>query len=1002
MVKRIGRRFVSLLLTFVTILTLLPAMTLPALAAATTGNLSFPDSSIGLSFSGDKEVSWTVSGAQITGSAQSINGEGCESSKVFPKGSTLTITNNKSTPATLSFDYTATVNGGTIQVDGAAVTASGTFSKELAAGGTATVYIKSNGQNTNTATTITMTNISLVADLTAAVTFRPAKNGSYTVDGNPFTEEYTNTQSAATPYKVKATPNKGYQFLGWYDVTNGRYINANDTATLYFDSDRTITARFASITAALFETGGWLFDDLDEAGTYAQANSQDKKITLASDGKITKQYTIPSGVTLLIPFDENKTVYEETPTTTRSATTATPFRTLTMASGSSITLARGAAISVGGQYFASQGGQSGKMVGPYGYIKMESGSAITVQGGASLYAWGFISGSGSVTVESGGTVYEWYQILDFRGGTATVGIVATIPRKEVFPLSQYTVQNVEVPLTLCAGASETVYTAVYAEGSPYPTPIQFIGNNGMFNLISGSLTKTYDGSTDRLIYTINGDAEVNSLSLKLAETELDSSKYVLPFTNNMTVVLKSGNKLTMNQTAALLPSVSVTIEKGAELVVPKDRSMYIYDVDQWGNYCFGSNGYVESVSVPYAPGRTGKRAHLTDAKVDVNGKLTAIGSVYTTDSGADICSSEGGGRFVQQNAPGKEKKTYQVKKQASLKSPTTEYYEIPITPAKLHNADGGYTETAGSNANDTFTYCKCSAHNGGTWVPNLMVAEFDATKYGTLKEAADAAKGAPYVRLLHSTTEDIKAQNDLYLDLNGYTVTGYFDMDGHILYGMDSTTDGYDGTTAGKIVGGASFYKNIYQTGNVGDDTYKRYVAIQGLEADKKTANLSFHRFNISVTGYRFELEAPECALIFCGKFQGDRAAKNHLKSLGFTLKDGNDKEFKKDSPEMSEALKEEYVKEEGDAYLFELYLKRSFEKNSSDNTAYTEEFSATAKATFKNSGVSEDNSLLSDKRNLSFKEAWEDALKDSGMKEKDKKILMNFFKEFGINIQVE
>ena len=32
MVKRIGRRFVSLLLTFVTILTMLPAMTLPALA----------------------------------------------------------------------------------------------------------------------------------------------------------------------------------------------------------------------------------------------------------------------------------------------------------------------------------------------------------------------------------------------------------------------------------------------------------------------------------------------------------------------------------------------------------------------------------------------------------------------------------------------------------------------------------------------------------------------------------------------------------------------------------------------------------------------------------------------------------------------------------------------------------------------------------------------------------------------------------------------------------
>ena len=169
----------------------------------------------------------------------------------------------------------------------------------------------------------------------------------------------------------------------------------------------------------------------------------------------------------------------------------------------------------------------------------------------------------------------------------------------------------------------------------------------------------------------------------------------------------------------------------------------------------------------------------------------------------------------------------------------------------------------------------------------------------------------------------------------------------------------------------------------------------QGKEKD--TSTLSFHRFNISVSGYRFELAAPQCALIFCGKFQGDKAAKDYLKSLGFTLKDGNDKEFKKDSPEMSEALKEEYVKEEGDAYLFELYLKRSFDRNSSDDTAYTEEFSATAKATFKNSGVSEDNSLLSEERNLSFQKALWDALSAPDMEKKDREILMNFLNDLNI-----
>lgn len=46
----------------------------------------------------------------------------------------------------------------------------------------------------------------------------------------------------------------------------------------------------------------------------------------------------------------------------------------------------------------------------------------------------------------------------------------------------------------------------------------------------------------------------------------------------------------------------------------------------------------------------------------------------------------------------------------------------------------------------------------------------------------------------------------------------------------------------------------------------------------------SFHHFNISVSGYRFELatgDTPQCALFFIGKFQGDDAAKGYLTSLG-------------------------------------------------------------------------------------------------------------------------
>ena len=514
----------------------------------------------------------------------------------------------------------------------------------------------------------------------------------YTVDGKLITEEYSNTQSSMTAYQVVATPADGYQFMGWYDVASGKCISTDAKTALNFDSNRTITARFASKTAALFETGGQRFADLNEAVAYAQANSQ-SKITLATDGSISGNYTIPAGITLLIPFDEAKTCYTSTPTAITSTPATTPFRTLTMAAGSSLTLANGAAISIGGQYYAASGGQQGRIVGPYGYIKMESGSAITVQSGASLYAWGFISGSGAVTVESGGSVYEWYQILDFRGGSASSDM-----GNKVFPFSQYAVQNVEVPLTLHAGASETVYTAVYAIRKINPTSIPFIGDKGMFKLVSGSLTKAYDGATDRIHYTIDGVAEVNSLNLKLAGMSVSSSSYVLPLTNNMTINLNTGSKLTINQTAALLPGVETTIAKGAELVVSSGESIYIYDVDEWGGYC--GSGDAQYMSVGVAPGRTGKRAPLTDVKVDVNGTLTAIGAIYTTASGADICSSGGTGVYQQNGSLGTEKVTYQYTQSGS----NVTAHEIPITAAKLHNADGTYTETKDAKAGDTINY----------------------------------------------------------------------------------------------------------------------------------------------------------------------------------------------------------------------------------------------------------------------------------------------------------
>lgn len=1014
MKKRIGRRLVSLLLTVVTILTMLPAMTLPALAAQSGTVVGLADENIGLSFTGDADNAWSANTDRIVGRVTSE-----KAGMWYRYKSTLIIKNTKGTPATLSFDYAIEQNEGTIKVDGGSVTAPGKFSKELERGGSIEVYIESARRN-DYGTTITMTNLKLVADATATVTFLPAENGSYTVGGQKITDTYTNTQSSLKAYQVEAKPAPGYQFRDWYNVTTGKTISKEKSCALNVEEDCTITARFLSQDSALFEVGSITFFDLGAAVTYA-INSSASKITLIQSGSLLDgEYTIPKGITLLIPFDEAGTLYTDTPDYVNKYEPQSVFKKLTIPSGSSITV--NGAISVGGKHFAGSSGSCCRTSGPYGQIDMAAGSSITLSSGANLYAWGYITGDGEITAAPGATVYEYFQVADWRGGVATNDMNQN--KKKVFPFSQYYVQNIEAALTIQAGAQEIAHISIEGAGMTKSASINFIGNSkSLFRIYDGTLTKKYDPKTDRITYTTTGSASLDSLSLTVSIYTFDSKDYVLPVNSNMTLEILSGS-VAVNSDAALLPGAQITIAQGAELKVSTDKSLYVYDRDQWkAPYVYGSkeSGFVP---VPYTPTTKGSRI-LADAKIDVNGTLTAAGSVYTTDSGADICSSEGTGKFVQQSVPGTASFTHQVSKQENGKIigipyAKITYGDIPITPAKLKNANNSYTETSTAKAGDTFTYCKCQDCGNGTWVKDVAAIINNGTQgdtYSTLEAAVKAYSPdnntAPtnYIKLLHNTTEKTISVNNknLRLDLNGRTVTGDISVTGaNKLYGMDSSANkDYVTAPSGKIVGTVKGCAPTYQTPTVNEE-YDRYVAIQGKEADG-TENLSFHHFNISVTGYRFELatgDTPQCALFFIGKFQGDEAAKGYLTSLGFTLKvkgenGENDTQLGEDNyelpdnkneiPKMPAAGEESTSKvvydRDGDgAYLFEVYLKRSFKKG--EPKGYTEYISATAQATFKNGRTQQ-----SDPRELSFQEAWTDKGLTTGQRE----ILDKFLTDLGI-----
>ena len=421
-------------------------------------------------------------------------------------------------------------------------------------------------------------------------------------------------------------------------------------------------------------------------------------------------YTVKKGVTLLVPFDGDKTTITDPndenlySATQHWASTGgfEAYRTLTLASGK--TLSVQGTLVVGGRWASANGGSNASIIPPYGLIQMEENSHISVENGGRLYAWGYISGpisddrtqvAGDVTVKNGGTVYEIFQIQDFRGGWQSVAIA--LGSERVFPFSQYYVQNIEVPLTLQAGAKETAATALFADNKVNAASFTMIGGEteGLFRLTSAgaSLKRTYDPSKDRMTYAMNGSTEINSIQMSLAGNPVDSSNYYLPINSGISVKVESGTT-TIAGDIALLPGVEVTVDDNATLAVAEEKTLFVYDADEWVNKGYvGNAGNKDMAAAPYsvANGTTAVRKNesLVDAAVTVNGTLKADGNVCTSASGANITCGENGQLNIGVNG---------IQTSAILQAKAGEKIGTPHTAAQLKNADGSYSQTAGVKA----------------------------------------------------------------------------------------------------------------------------------------------------------------------------------------------------------------------------------------------------------------------------------------------------------------
>ena len=445
----------------------------------------------------------------------------------------------------------------------------------------------------------------------------------------------------------------------------------------------------------------------------------------------------------------------------------TCYRKLVVENGTTITIEAGANLELY-SVVARSGTTYEAQPYRYGQIELGENCRIDVQSGASLYALGYITGAHSsrVTAHDGSEVHELFQYSDPRGGTGVAHLYLQREYYNVFPFSQYYIQNVEIPLELKAGAIEYITTTADVL-MPYVVMASFVisdskpaSASGLFRLgANTSLIKYYDPTTDRMKYVVKGETTDAMVKFGILEIQmgdvteglgslgsvagffmdaltnvvLNSNHYVLPMNHNMDIYLENVD-VTMSNKFAFLAGSTLTVDETSNLKLSSSAQIYLYDadenllpaamrIDKNGNVItnFGSgSGYFASTNNPLRPiSSTPNNSHLLadgknkraakdikDAKWIINGRvvLNDNAGLYTSTGGAQIISTKNGKvQFAKTLA---NTKTYQAKYVGGDK--TKILYEEGTHQRAEYNVTSAKLQNADgsytSTSQNTFTY----------------------------------------------------------------------------------------------------------------------------------------------------------------------------------------------------------------------------------------------------------------------------------------------------------
>ena len=376
--------------------------------------------------------------------------------------------------------------------------------------------------------------------------------------------------------------------------------------------------------------------------------------------------TVKTGVTLLLPFNENDTVghigagedgsanYKATAALTG---TAKLYKTLVIPEGIEV-IVNGKLI-VGAQTGKIDAGTNQNAVSG-NYCEISLGGTITLNN-ATLEVYGYIKGNGEITANNS-TVIENLYLSGWMGGKLSAiryigndkisGLslinagTLKIDNPTQFPFSQYELRAVQSKLTINKGSKLQGYAKIATSkvseaGQDIPAQI----NEAILTFISSDASNAASGlfrlvgNNSKIIKSMNGDrvkidlfGEIKdgytSISILVIKktVSMTSEKVFFPIDGRTDITLKNGATFTQSYMFKALPGATITVESGG--VYNVNGKLVIYD-----------KSFTDISAYSY-PG-----ASRGDAKLIVNGTMNVNGAL-----GGNVTSENAGKVVVGANA----------------------------------------------------------------------------------------------------------------------------------------------------------------------------------------------------------------------------------------------------------------------------------------------------------------------------------------------------------------